>query len=255
MSPQPLEYSVRLRGLPAFIIWLTLILIAFIAATCLLFQGSLHNDNPYWIIWLPIAVVATPIAIRLLPRHRAPVYAPLLWLFLCSLWAAGIFQIYHRFADPDPHVTTRGLYRCQLNLVQLGQYLQLYANEHGHQFPDHLEEILEPNEFGDGAAPDLFITPFTNDTPATGPTTRAVAGQLTAPGHCSYIYVGKGLPLRSPSTAVLLYDPLSNHQQSLPGIHVLYMDGHVEFIPPRKAKKMIDELQAGHNTPRPEKLD
>jgi prepilin-type processing-associated H-X9-DG protein len=65
--------------------------------------------------------------------------------------------------------------------------------------------------------------------------------------HLSYIYCGAGLSLKDPPTAILAYEPLSNHGGK--NISVLFLDGHVELLPHDRAVKLIDELQSGHNPP------
>ena len=254
-SPQLLNYIRSSRGLPTHLVWLALALVSFAAATFLLLQPGLHNDNPLWPIWLLAAPLATFVAVRLLPPRRAPALAPLLWLVLAAFWVVGGLAVYYRLTGIDPHILTRANNRCEGNLKDLNEFLLMYVNTHAGRYPDQLDELLEPNRFGSGAPPELFIAPFSTDTPATGPTTRALAAQVSAGGHCSYIYLGKGLTATCPPTTVLLYELLSNHEKNIKGIHVLYADGHIAFLPARQATNLIIELQSAHNPPRPEKLD
>jgi len=138
--------------------------------------------------------------------------------------------------------------RCANNLRQIGLACLMYANDHANQYPDNLSVVLRDEDI----TPEVFVCPSSNDTPARGPTKQALAANLTAGGHLSYIYVGKGLTSAAPADAVLAYEPLANHRGE--GMEVLYADGHVEFQSSLTARNIIAELQSGHNPPRPEKL-
>ncbi|HEY8667008.1 MAG TPA: H-X9-DG-CTERM domain-containing protein [Tepidisphaeraceae bacterium] len=131
---------------------------------------------------------------------------------------------------------------CAANLRQIGQAMRLYANDHEGQYPDALEGLLE-EEIGTA----LFTCPDTTDTPAAGPTTRAIGASLATPGHVSYVYLGKGLTDKCPPATVLLYEPLANHNHA--GSNVLFGDGHVNFIPAATMQKILAELAAGQNPP------
>jgi prepilin-type processing-associated H-X9-DG protein len=133
--------------------------------------------------------------------------------------------------------------RCASNLRQIGQGIAMYANENKGAFPDDLATVLLTQDI----TSEVFVCPNTNDTFAEGPTTRVVATNLTAGGHLSYVYVGKGLTANSPPGAVVAYERQSNHPD---GMNVLYLDGHVEWHTAAEAKTLTDELAAGHNPPR-----
>lgn len=134
--------------------------------------------------------------------------------------------------------------KCASNLRQIGQGVQMYANENKGAFPDDFAALLLTQDI----TSEVFVCYITNDTRAEGPTTQAVAANLTAGGHLSYVYVGKGLTSYSPQTAVVAYEPLSNHGN---GTNVLYADGHIEWRTAAEAKWLMAELAAGHNPPRP----
>ncbi|HZN68866.1 MAG TPA: type II secretion system protein [Tepidisphaeraceae bacterium] len=55
-----------------------------------------------------------------------------------------------------------------------------------------------------------------------------------------------------PGRAVCAYEPLANHDGS--GIMVLYWDGHVTWHDAAEARRIIAEVEAGHNPPREEML-
>ena len=136
--------------------------------------------------------------------------------------------------------------RCRSNLRQIGQGVQMYANENRGAFPPDFATLVLTQEL----TAEVFVCYSTNDTRATGATTQAVAANLTAGGHLSYVYTGKGLTMQSPAGAVVAYEPPSNHG----GINVLYADGHVAWLSAQQAQAVLTELAAGHNPPRTEKV-
>jgi prepilin-type processing-associated H-X9-DG protein len=80
-------------------------------------------------------------------------------------------------------------------------------------------------------------------SPATGPTTQAVADQLVAGNHLSYVYLGRGLSLTSvtPTTIVAYEIPLDSNS----GANLLFGDGHVEFDDAAFISKVIGKAAAG----------
>ena len=133
--------------------------------------------------------------------------------------------------------------KCASNLRQIGQGVEMYANENRGAFPPDFPTLLVTQDL----TSDVFVCYRTDDERATGPTTAAVAAQLTAGGHLSYVYTGRALTAKSPAGAVVAYEPLGNHRD---GANVLYVDGTVKWFPAREMKKLTDELDAGHNPPR-----
>jgi type II secretory pathway pseudopilin PulG len=139
--------------------------------------------------------------------------------------------------------------KCAAQLRALGETIQTYASDHGGAYPDTIDKLIT----AENATPDLFVCPASRDTPATGSTPQAQATNLTAGGHLSYVYVGKGLSIRSGpgaltmASTVVAYEPLTNHANA--GINVLFDDGHVAFVPMPQAKQLIADVQAGKNPP------
>lgn len=124
----------------------------------------------------------------------------------------------------SPHPTSNRV-KCASNLRQIGQAILLYSQDHGGQYPDSLPTILVNEDI----TSDVFVCPSSDDTPATGPTTQAIAAALLTGGHCSYIYLGKGFNTATvPPNAVVACEPLTNHAGE--GSNVLFGDGHVEFM-------------------------
>ena len=134
--------------------------------------------------------------------------------------------------------------RCASQLRAIGSAMKLYANEVGGRYPDSLGELFVSQDI----TTTILICPSSSDTPAAaGPTTRATLANIYAGGHLSYIYLGKGMTDNLNADAILAYEPLSNHQNN--GMHVLFGDGHVEWLARREALRMLSELKLGHNPP------
>lgn len=149
------------------------------------------------------------------------------------------------FTGPRCISTTRTL--CKSHLSQIGKGLILYTSDPANRgaYPKDLLPLLVDGEM----SPEVFICPGSNDTKASGPTTRAMYDDFTKPGRCSYIYRAAGLTTATVTPQhVLAHERLGNHTD--PGINVLYGDGSVEWLDADKAKKLIAELDAGYNPPR-----
>ena len=137
--------------------------------------------------------------------------------------------------------------RCASNLRQIGQGVQMYANENRGAFPPDFPTLLLTQDL----TAEVFVCNQTGDVRATGRDMQAIAGQLMAGGHLSYVYTGRGLTAQSPADAVVAYEPLSNHGDEA---NVLWADGTLKWLDAAAMKKLTDELDAGHNPPRPERL-
>ncbi|MGD1278778.1 MAG: hypothetical protein ABR964_16315 [Tepidisphaeraceae bacterium] len=130
--------------------------------------------------------------------------------------------------------------KCAGNLSQIGKAIGLYAADHRNQFPDSFQTLMVCQQL-DSA---VFVCPASSDTPAAGATTRATAQQLSAGGHCSYIYLGCGLTVNSATAnTVVAYEPLGHHPHV--GINVLFGDGQVEVVTPQAANKIVGAAAAG----------
>ena len=115
---------------------------------------------------------------------------------------------------------------CGGNLHAIGQGILLYQVDHGGRYPDTLGQIVDP---GGPVTPGALVCPAADQTAADGPTTRAVAAAVDGGGgHCSYVYVGRGLTEKTVTdTTVVAYEPVANHGD---GGHVLYGDGHADWV-------------------------
>lgn len=133
--------------------------------------------------------------------------------------------------------------KCASNLRQVGQAIQIYANENKGQFPDTIDQLMLTGDLG----PEALVCPTSNDTIAPGTTPHEHVASLATPGHLSYVYVGKGLTYRAGADVVVAYEPPANHRND--GMNVLYADGHVDWVGRNVAPKVISELEAGQNPP------
>ncbi len=132
--------------------------------------------------------------------------------------------------------------KCASQLKSLGFAVLLYSNENRGAYPDSLEQLYLTQDI----TPEIFVCPDSSDTKATGATPEAIAKDLTAGGHLSYVYVGKGMTSRVSPATVIAYEPLTNHGH---GSNVLFGDGTVTFIRKAQAEPMIKQIEAGQNPP------
>lgn len=116
---------------------------------------------------------------------------------------------------------------------QIGQALLLYANENEGRYPAALEPLLLTQDI----TPDVFCCPSSYDTPAPGASVEERSNALLQGVHLSYIYLGHEKGAQAPADAVILYEPLANHDGD--GMNILFGDGHVEFVDAQTAQKLI----------------
>jgi prepilin-type processing-associated H-X9-DG protein len=132
--------------------------------------------------------------------------------------------------------------RCKKQMSAIGQSLMLYANENRGAYPPALKDLIRTQD----VTPEVFICPSSNDTPATGDVHEQRVANLEAAGHCSYIYLGTGMHWNSEPEKVLLFESMSNHGT---GFHMVFCDGHSEFITGPNASRIESELRHGKNPP------
>ena len=122
--------------------------------------------------------------------------------------------------------------KCATNMQHIGQGLTAYANHHDGAYPGRLEDAILSGDI----TPELLICPDSSDTPSPGSTPMQQAANLSAGGHCSYIYTGAGLTTAQVSNGdVLLYEPPQAHEQQ--GMNILLADGQVQFcVHPRPSR-------------------
>jgi predicted Zn finger-like uncharacterized protein/prepilin-type processing-associated H-X9-DG protein len=129
---------------------------------------------------------------------------------------------------------------CAANMRQIGQALLLYGNDNLGQYPPTLDLALTTQDI----SAEVFCCPSSNESVAPGATVQQQAASLTPGKHLSYVYVPGGTTSSS-TERVVLYEPLTNHDQD--GTNILYGDGHVSWESKAAAQKIIADVQAGKN--------
>jgi hypothetical protein len=110
---------------------------------------------------------------------------------------------------------------CASNLSQIGTALQMYANTNGGRFPSSLALLV-----ANGSVPaEMLICPSTDGT-----------------ANPSYVYLGSGMTFSTVKRAIV-YEPLTNHHNE--GVHVMYTDGTVQFLPRPSALVAVPQLSSG----------
>ena len=229
----------RSRGLTAF-------------AASLLFLISLvaTNEHPWGVIfWIGTGILATWIWIAAWDEPAKKWWRRAGAVVTLTGWVLGVFFVMNHPVEPMRlKVETRHRFHCAMNLRQIGQAMLLWSNEHDGRYPDRIEQLLDV----EGTTAEIFVCPAVGDPPATGPTTRDVADQLTSGGHLSYVYLGKGLTRSADGEVVLVYERPGNHAGEFGGggVHMLTGDGNVKWVHELEAERLIAELKAGHNPPK-----
>ena len=162
------------------------------------------------------------------------------------LWGACVGMIYVRVPAAMRQIRTAQMQqvntiKCSTNLRQIGQAILLYSNDNRGAYPPNLATLLTTQDI----SAEVFICPDTTDTPAPGSTPQAQAAALNG-HHLSYIYLGAGMNNTAGAQTVVAYEPLTNHTT---GCNFLWGDGHVTFETKSRAKRYIDQLNAGQNPP------
>ena len=129
--------------------------------------------------------------------------------------------------------------KCASDMRQIGQAARQYAIDFNGPYPDDLPALLAYSSL-----PNSTVVCPSSSAAAAAPGAALVPGQTL-----SYVYLGKGMTDDAPATAVLLYEPVDNHDRD--GSNFLFADGSVRFLPRGPARAMIAELEAGVNPPNP----
>ena len=136
---------------------------------------------------------------------------------------------------------------CPRTLGQIGMMIQMYNIDNGGAVPPDLDALQRYAQRQlDRDVRDAFTCPYA--------IARGVApAQPGAVCMSSYVYV---VPpgathysqIREPGGTVCAYEPLKNHDGL--GTPVLYWDGHSQWHDAPEARRIIEEIAAGHNPPR-----
>jgi prepilin-type processing-associated H-X9-DG protein len=175
--------------------------------------------------------------------HETPPNRPqskrnlVLWLFIgfvALLCIGGLWLSPLRFNHPESGLGIKSA----ANLRSIGQAILMYCNDNNGEYPDSFQTLLISEDITSA----IFLSPWTDDTPADGPTAQATADQLTAGGHLSYIYLGRGLNAKTvtPETIVAYEPPPPGHRAN-----ALFGDGHVDQIEAADLAKIIARANSG----------
>jgi prepilin-type processing-associated H-X9-DG protein len=118
------------------------------------------------------------------------------------------------------------------NLRQMGQAVQMFANENKGKFPQEIGQLPATQDL----PADVFVNPR-KGSPA--PPAEARAGDAAAKWvrqNSDYVYVGAGKDYRMSADEVLAYEKPEGLND---GINLLFGDGHVEFLPMGQAQQTI----------------
>jgi prepilin-type processing-associated H-X9-DG protein len=127
--------------------------------------------------------------------------------------------------------------KCASNERQIGQAIQLYANEHNGKYPPDLGTLIKTEDI----TADAFVCPSGNTSVPPGVTTQgadAIADWVNK--HTDYIYI-PGKTNAAPADDVVIYEKPGDHGHD--GMNILYGDGHVEW---QSMPGAIHELQRCH---------
>jgi hypothetical protein len=169
--------------------------------------------------------------------------AVVLLMFVAGTAAVGIVHQSVWLARSPKPIYRSGSYRanrikCQSNLRQIGYGLMLYAEDHGGRYPDDLAELIRA---GVDVTSDVFVCPASSDERAQGDTPEVVAAELLKPGHCSYVYFGKGIIRPIDPKRVVAVERADNHVGD-EGVNVLFGNGEVQWLEGPKAAALWAEL-------------
>lgn len=126
--------------------------------------------------------------------------------------------------------------KCASNLRQIGQGLELYAKENGGKYPDDFGLLITKTDL----TVDVFVCPSSGEQRASGTTPAEKAVNLLTHGHCSYIYLGRGLGTPVGEDRVVAMEPPENHDGN--GMNMLFGDGHVEWYGKQEAEALLMKL-------------
>jgi prepilin-type processing-associated H-X9-DG protein len=163
-----------------------------------------------------------------------------IWMKI-TLWSAfGLFLISILIPSIGRPRETANRVKCASNLRQIGQAIASCTGDFHGQYPNNFGDLLLTEDITSS----IFICPSANDLPAQGATTQETVTDLFNPGHCSYIFLGKGLTSATVQPdMVIALEPLTNHGGD--GTNVLFGDGHVEFIDKIGAALIQPQIAAG----------
>ena len=185
----------------------------------------------------PRAARAAPALDYALPVARSP-WPRALAAALVVMSVGGVLLLKAAVLGPSYGArVNRSADACYASLHSISEAIQLYAVDHAGKFPDTLESLY-PEYVRDVRT---FRCPSSGITAAAGATPEAVAADLAAGGHVSYVYVGAGLDATATRDTVVAFD-LPGHDPHSGVVNVLFADGRVERL--RDARPLLAQYRA-----------
>jgi hypothetical protein len=125
--------------------------------------------------------------------------------------------------------------RCIQRLRAIGDACAQYASRNGGRFPDEFSKLHTVC----GLDTSMLLCgrhgPHGYDYPV-----QDIVDRMAVAGRDTYVYAGAGVTTTAAPSTVLVYEHLQNHDW---GIHVLYVDGRVEWLKEERAEKLIAAMQ------------
>lgn len=234
--------------------------LGYVLSTSLVFSAfaslihGLHGEASFYPLFPIVLIISTRTIYRIWRTAReAETVISAHVKVMVLLWIAGVLvgglATWSMMTSVDGHVLGRNRNMCAGHLRELNLALMIYANDHDRKMPASLSELLSYR------SADWTITSFSCPGVLGGYPVKPVEETLLAQivsGNTDYVYRGAGLELDSHDESVLMHDRLLNHSGDgeREGINVLFLNGRIEWLPLNEAKKVIAELDAGHNPPR-----
>lgn len=217
-----------------------------VAGSFVVYCGAFLVGSHVFLRWLRREMAPAAPAWRV--RWTASAFALVVLMFAAGIGAVGVVhQTAWLVRSPEPiyrrnHLRSFTL-KCASNLKQISLAMQMYRADHGGRNPEDLAELLVNEDL----AASVLNCPGANDVPAAGPTTRAVVEDARKPGHCSYVYLGRGLSEPIDPRVVMVYEAPENHEGE--GFNVMYGDGRVEWVTGAEAEAVLARVRRGATRP------
>lgn len=127
--------------------------------------------------------------------------------------------------------------RSANNLRQIGIGLILYSNDHNGRYPTSLAPLILEADVPHNA----FFSATNKNRPAMPAGLKPEDAAAWISENADYVYIGSTLSAKHPADSIIAYEKpeATNHQ----GMHLLYNDGSVRWLPVEVAMQQIDRQQ------------
>ena len=123
-----------------------------------------------------------------------------------------------------------GQVKSASNLRQIGQAMLLYANENKGKYPPKFGDLLLTQDI----TVDVFVDPQTRNRAPRAKPQKEQADWVNQ--SSDYEYLGAGKNNTTPANVILAHEKI---RPGVPGINMLFGDGHVEWIQVGQAQQML----------------